>query len=111
MKPGGNYNVGYGKPPVHTRFKKGKTGNRNGRPKQRLSVRDELLKAANKKVALPDGTKVTKFYAGMKQLRLKALKGDLVASSLIEQIEETIARDPATNPVRIFITEWEARIF
>jgi hypothetical protein len=29
----GNYEVGYGKPPVHTRFKKGQNGNPKGFPK------------------------------------------------------------------------------
>ena len=27
------YSVGYGKPPVHSRFKKGQSGNPKGRPK------------------------------------------------------------------------------
>jgi hypothetical protein len=31
---GGNYKVGRGKPPLHTRFKKGKSGNELGRPKR-----------------------------------------------------------------------------
>ncbi len=32
-KKSGNYEVGYGKPPKHTQFKKGQSGNRKGRPK------------------------------------------------------------------------------
>jgi hypothetical protein len=31
---GGDYKVGYGKPPLRTRFKKGKSGNHKGRPKK-----------------------------------------------------------------------------
>lgn len=38
------YDVGYRKPPVHTRFKKGKSGNPRGRPKRRLTV--EQVEAA-----------------------------------------------------------------
>ena len=30
---GADYEVGYGKPPKHTRFKKGQSGNPKGRPK------------------------------------------------------------------------------
>ena len=30
----GSYEVGYGKPPKHTQFKKGQSGNPKGRPKQ-----------------------------------------------------------------------------
>jgi hypothetical protein len=32
-KPGADYEVGYGKPPAHSRFAKGKSGNPSGRPK------------------------------------------------------------------------------
>ena len=31
--PAGAYQVGYGKPPVHTRFRKGQSGNPGGRPR------------------------------------------------------------------------------
>jgi Family of unknown function (DUF5681) len=30
---GGGYQVGYGKPPVHSRFRKGQSGNPRGRPR------------------------------------------------------------------------------
>ncbi|HET9530513.1 MAG TPA: DUF5681 domain-containing protein [Blastocatellia bacterium] len=33
MRKQGNYDVGYGKPPVHTRFKKGQSGNPKGFPR------------------------------------------------------------------------------
>jgi hypothetical protein len=28
-----NYKIGYGKPPKHTQFKKGQSGNKKGKPK------------------------------------------------------------------------------
>lgn len=44
---GNDYAVGYKKPPVHTRFKKGKSGNPKGRPKHAKSlntiIREEML--------------------------------------------------------------------
>ena len=33
MRKQGNYEVGYGKPPLHSRFKKGQSGNPKGFPK------------------------------------------------------------------------------
>jgi hypothetical protein len=37
-----DYKVGYGKPPVKTRFPKGKSGNPNGRPKWKNSPKEPL---------------------------------------------------------------------
>lgn len=34
LRPRGNYTVGYGKPPVATRFQPGRSGNPNGRPRK-----------------------------------------------------------------------------
>lgn len=44
--PGSYYKVGYGKPPKHTQFKKGQSGNRGGRPKGAINqVTDNNLYA------------------------------------------------------------------
>ncbi len=40
------YDVGYGKPPRHSRFKKGRSGNAAGRPKGRRRIEQMLLKLA-----------------------------------------------------------------
>lgn len=39
---GDDYKVGYGKPPVKTRFPKGKSGNPSGRPKRRNPPKEPL---------------------------------------------------------------------
>jgi hypothetical protein len=51
-----SYDVGYRKPPVHYRFKKGKSGNPKGRPKGRMTSRD-LDKAFDKVVTIQEDGK------------------------------------------------------
>jgi hypothetical protein len=53
------YEIGYGRPPKHTRWKKGQSGNPFGRKKGHLSEKALFLKTANKKVVVqgPRGSK------------------------------------------------------
>jgi hypothetical protein len=50
--PPGNYEVGYRKPPQHTRFKPGQSGNPRGRPKAETSLGAALNDALNAKVKI-----------------------------------------------------------
>lgn len=81
-KPPGGYPVGYGKPPASTRFKRGQSGNPNGRPKGTLNIATVLAKALREQVVINEGGKrrvVTKLEAAAKQLVNKAASGDLSA--------------------------------
>lgn len=78
--------VGYGKPPKHSRFKKGVSGNPKGRPKGRKNLATQLLAELNKKVTVREGDKVlrvSKAEAMFKSLMQRAIKGDTKASSLV----------------------------
>jgi hypothetical protein len=95
--------VGYGRPPVYTRFTKGVSGNPAGRPRGTLNFATVLSKAMREKVIINEGGKrkaVTKLEAAIKQLVNQAASGDQrAARSLFElarQVEKT--EDQGPNP-------------
>jgi hypothetical protein len=51
------YNVGYGRPPKGSQFKKGTSGNPNGRPKKRQSLKSELQQVYTDPVIINVGGK------------------------------------------------------
>ena len=76
------YTVGYGKPPAHTRFRKGESGNPKGKKKGRKSLRAVVEKVFQEKVSVRTarGTrKVTKLDALVQKLMNDALTGDAKA--------------------------------
>jgi hypothetical protein len=76
---GSNYTVGYGKPPRHTRFRKGQSGNPSGRPKGSRSLQDVVFKALNETVTITVNgrrKKLTKLEVAIMQLVNKAAAGD-----------------------------------
>ncbi|MGG7645471.1 DUF5681 domain-containing protein [Rhodovulum sp. YNF3179] len=73
------YKIGYGRPPKHTRFRKGQSGNRKGRPKGARNFKTELREALTEKTTVTQGArprKVTARMAALLRLREKALEGD-----------------------------------
>ena len=78
----GEYDVGFGKPPKHTRFRKGTSGNPNGRPRGTRNLATVLQRTLKEKVIINESgvrKTVTKLEAAVKQLVNKAASGDLVA--------------------------------
>src|SRR5687767_2207034 len=54
---GGSYQVGYGRPPVASRFKPGQSGNSRGRPKALKSAKAVVNAIANSKIAVTENGK------------------------------------------------------
>jgi len=78
--------VGYGRPPVSTRFKSGQSGNPNGRPKGTRNLRTDLKEELAERIRLREGErdlKVSKQRAMLKALVAKALKGDSRAANVL----------------------------
>ena len=85
----GDGQVGYGRPPKTTRFKKGQSGNPKGRPKGSLNVATVLIKTLSEKVVINENGQrktVTKFEAALKQLVNKALGSDIRALRLLVEL-------------------------
>jgi len=86
-RPGAPYEVGFGKPPKHTRFKKGGSGNPKGRPRKRPDPYSELTKVLREKVAVEgQQEKITVQQALLLRLRDQALRGELRAGKLLQKI-------------------------
>ena len=49
-RPAGNYQIGFGRPPVATRFQPGQSGNPRGRPRGARSIGQMLQQALNRRV-------------------------------------------------------------
>jgi hypothetical protein len=95
------YDVGYGKPPRRSRFRKGVSGNRKGRPKGKRNFATVLTEILEEEFVITERgvrKKVTKLEAALKKLANKAASGDLVAArqliGLVRSAEERAVEPP-----------------
>ena len=99
------YEVGYGKPPVSTRFKPGESGNRRGRPKgakNRVPALNEerlkniILEEAYRAIRINDGDKQIKVpmaQAIVRAIAVNAVKGQQRAQRLFTEMLTTTERE------------------
>jgi hypothetical protein len=74
-----DYEVGYGRPPKHTQFKKGQSGHPSGRPKGTKNLKTDLLEELGELVLVREGERsirISKQRAVLKSLVARTLKGD-----------------------------------
>ena len=74
-----DYKIGYGRPPIHTQFPKGKSGNPSGKRAPDPSMTELLLAELNKTVLITENGKtrrITKRQAVAMKLVQKAMQGD-----------------------------------
>ncbi len=81
--------VGYGRPPKHSQFKKGVSGNASGRPKGSQNVSAVIAAALAERVTVTEkGRKrsISKLEVAVKMLANKAATGDRHAIKLILEL-------------------------
>lgn len=81
-----DYEVGYGKPPRHTRFIKGQSGNPRGRPPGAKNLKTLLSEALNETVIVTENggrRKVTKRQAIITQLVTRSATADFRAIKIL----------------------------
>src|ERR1700732_5114603 len=95
MPPETDCKVGYGNPPEHTRFKKGRSGNPHGRPRGAKNLATLVGEALDQKVIVTEHgqrRKITKREAIITQLVNRSASADLKATQILLGMMQEIER-------------------
>src|SRR5690242_15291857 len=107
VRKSNNYSVGYGRPPLHSRFQKGRSGNPAGRRRYTESERGRQLlrQDANRKVTIREGDKavqITALQAAVRSLFYAAVKGKASALKMVlAAIADHDAPGEPAEPIKI----------
>ena len=85
--------IGYGKPPKHTRFQKGKSGNPSGRPKKAPLQQELFRKELSRRVTITEGgrsQRITKGELLARQVVTRAIKGESTALRMMLRLSELL---------------------
>lgn len=91
------YAVGYGKPPEHSRFQPGQSGNPKGRPKGSLNLATAVNRALREKVVITENGRrksMTKLDVAVKGLVNRAVKGDARAMQQLLGLGSLVGMEP-----------------
>lgn len=85
--------IGYGKPPKHTRFQKGRSGNPLGRPKKAPLQQELFRKELSRRVTITEGgrsQRITKGELLARQVVTRAIKGESTALRMMLRLSELL---------------------
>src|SRR5215471_14892353 len=108
-----DYPIGYGKPPPHTRFVKGQSGNPRGRPPGAKNMKTLLTRALNELVVVTDNggrRKVSKREAIVTQLVNRSAKADFKAIQIVLGLVRDIESDTDPHSADPTYTEADQQI-
>ena len=119
---GSDYEVGYGKPPRHTRFQPGVSGNPRGRPKGTNNLKTDLTEELGENIVIREGDrsqKISEQRALLKSVVNRAIKGDVraisIALSTMMRLLDTgegapEVAEPLHDDEREILREFEGRV-
>ena len=103
--PAADYEVGYGRPPTHSQFKPGHSGNLKGRPKGQPTVLEIFMREAARVVRIQVGDKVesiSRIEAIYRKLFYMAMDGDPGALRMVLMVQtrtETTASESGQEAI------------
>jgi Family of unknown function (DUF5681) len=96
----GDFDVGYKKPPKRTQFRKGQSGNPQGRPKGTKNLKTDLIEEMQEQILVREGSrerKISKQRAMLKSMAAQAIKGNTKATSIVLGLLYRLTHADATN--------------
>jgi hypothetical protein len=111
---GHEYEVGYGKPPIGTRYKTGQCGNLKGRPPKQRNFHTLVKEAFAALVVVREGGKTRKIpvlHALILRTLDRALKGDDKATMTALRMAQALDPPPTAEATEHELSPAEQRIF
>lgn len=104
------YKVGYGKPPLHSRFSAGVTGNAKGRPKRPSDAAAQVIvRILSEPIQYRERGRVrtaTRVELSIRALINSAAKGDVKAAEIVLDMRARAERNGDASNLLIYVHDW-----
>ena len=107
-----DYEVGYRRPPVHTRFRKGHSGNPRGRGARGKTLLEAIDQAMRRKVVVTENgarKKVPRIEVAARMVANKAAAGDLAVIRFIAQHCREVNEEVGPT-IRLIVSDDDMRL-